>query len=203
MGAILGVRFVHRFPELVTAYVGINQPVNRVAEEERTHQFVLQESKTRNNKKAIKDMENMVPPVNGAFASTDDLVTQRTWLTKFSGVSYKKNALWFNLSYIFSSHLSWKDRARFMKGFAFSSKSLWGELNSTNLMENVIEVKVPIYFIMGKYDRISHDTAKEYIEAIKAPYKELIIFEESGHFACFEEAERFNDLMINRVAKGA
>lgn len=199
MGAILGALFIERHPELVAAYVGINQPVNRVEEEERTHQYVLNESKKRQNQKALKQLQRVIPPVNGSFASTDDLVTQRTWLTKLGGVTYKKNALWFNLSYIFSSHLTWTERAHFMKGFAFSSTTLWNQLNATNLFESVTEYKVPVYFIMGLHDKISHDTIKQYMQVVNAPRKELVVFEASGHFACFEEAERFNEFMINRV----
>jgi proline iminopeptidase len=203
MGAILGVQFIARHPELVAAYVGINQPVNRVEEEERTHHYVLTQSKERRNLKALKQMQRMRPPMNGSFESTDDLVTQRTWLTKFGGVTYKKNALWYNLSYIFSSHLTWAERARFMKGFAFSSTALWNQLNATNLLELVTEFKVPVYFIMGLHDKISHDTVARYMQVIKAPRKELIVFEQSGHFACFEENERFNEFMINQVKSEA
>ena len=90
-----------------------------------------------------------------------------------------------------------------MEGFAFSSTALWNELNSTNLLESVTEFKVPVYFVMGLHDKISHDTLQQYVPVIKAPRKELIVFEQSGHFACFEEAERFNDLMINRVKREA
>lgn len=201
MGAILGMKFIHRYPEVVHAYIGINQPVDRPSEEERTQQFVFKEAVRRNQRKAIDAIKQMEPPVKGSFASTDDLVLQRTWLTKFGGVTYKKNAVRFNLSYILSSHLTWKERIRFMKGFAFSSRTLWAELNATNLMDIIPEVKVPVYFIMGRHDKIVHHTIENYYEMISAPYKELIVFEESGHFACFEEAERFNDLMIHKVLR--
>lgn len=201
MGALMGLQLVHKYPELVTAYIGINQPVNRIEEEEKTHRFVLEESERRKHRKAISAMSGMPFPVRGSFRSSSDLVTQRTWLTKFGGVTYRKNAVFFNLSYIFSSHLTWGERTRFMKGFAFSSETLWNELNSTNLQEIVRAVKVPVYFVIGKHDKISHATAAEYIEVLDAPYKELAVFEESGHFACFEEAERFNRFMISQVKR--
>ena len=34
---------------------------------------------------------------------------------------------------------------------------------------------------------------------LKAPKKELIWFEKSAHFPCFEEAEKFNTLMVDKV----
>lgn len=199
MGALMGLQFAERHPELIQAYVGINQPVDRIREEERSYEFTLQEAKRRNIRKAIRALEEVGPPVNGSYKSINDLVTQRTWLTKFGGVTYEKSGLWINLHYIFSSHLTWKERTRFMKGFGFSSTALWGELNSTSLFDKIKEVQVPVYFIMGEHDRIVHDTVIRFAEVIRAPYKELIVFEKSGHLACFEEAERFNDIMIRKV----
>lgn len=201
MGALLGMQFIKRNPDVVAAYVGINQPVHRAEEEERTQQFVIAESRRRNHRKAIREMEAMRPVINGSFATMKDLVKQRTWLTKFGGVTYKKQAVWFNLSCLFSSHLTWTERLRFMKGFAFSNQCLWNELNRMNLLEDVLEVEVPVYFIMGRHDRIVHDTIQHYIQLLSAPKKELIVFEQSGHFACFEEAERFNQVMIDIAAR--
>ncbi|GAA0360746.1 alpha/beta fold hydrolase [Bacillus horti] len=201
MGAVLGVLLIKQIPSLVHAYVGINQPINRIEEEERSFAFTLDEAYRRNNRKAIKDLSAVGKPERGMYPRVQDLVTQRKWLTTFQGVTYKKNAMWINLHYILSSHLSWKERFQFMKGFSFSTETLWGELNSINLSETALKLEVdcPIYFIMGRYDRISHDTVEEYFKHMDIPKKELIIFENSGHYACFEEPEKFNKLMIQTV----
>ncbi len=45
--------------------------------------------------------------------------------------------------------------------------------------------------------------AEHYFNQLKAPNKELIWFENSAHFPIVEEQEKFNDLLINRVLKGA
>ncbi|GFN31393.1 alpha/beta fold hydrolase [Paenibacillus xylaniclasticus] len=67
MGAVLGAQFAARHPERIAVYVGINQPVNRVEEEERTHQYVLTESKKRHITKAMQQLERIKPPIMGAL----------------------------------------------------------------------------------------------------------------------------------------
>ena len=196
VGAVLGLLFVQKFPELVEAYVGINQPVKRDEEEIRSYQFALSMAKAKNHKKAILQLERIGSPKNGFYHSVDDLVTQRTWLTKFNGVTYKLKAASVNIHYILSSHLTLKEKLSFMKGFGFSSTHLWDELTKINFFHLVSEVNVPVYFIAGKHDRIVFsDRLKEYYDFLKAPKKEIYFFEESGHYACFEEANKFNLIM--------
>ena len=54
-------------------------------------------------------------------------------------------------------------------------------------------------FLMGQHDKICHNLVEEYYEKLQAPYKELVIFDESAHLACFEEPEKFMDFMCNNV----
>jgi len=60
--------------------------------------------------------------------------------------------------------------------------------------------RIPVYFFLGRHDYgVPAVVAEKYFEIIKAPKKELIWFEESAHFPCFEEAEKFNTLMVDKV----
>ena len=69
-----------------------------------------------------------------------------------------------------------------------------------NLFEQIPEVKVPIYFFLGRHDnQISAAVAEKYFNSITAPKKELIWFDQSAHSPCFEEAEKFNTLMVEKV----
>ncbi len=113
----------------------------------------------------------------------------------------KKNALSINIHSLLSTHLNWRERLRFMKGFSFSAEHLWSEFTNCNLYSEVPVLKLPVYLIMGRHDRIVHDLCEGYVEKLEAPYKELIIFEQSGHLACFEEPEKFIKLMNKIAAK--
>ena len=54
-----------------------------------------------------------------------------------------------------------------------------------------LNYEVPIIFFMGLYDlHTPYETAKEFMEEIKAPYKQFITFKYSSHFIMFEEPEK-------------
>lgn len=200
VGAIIGLYFASRFPEIIDAYIGINQPVNRKVEEKLSYEFTLETARKKNNKKAIKQLNQIGFPENGTYKSFKDMVIQRTWVTKFKGVTHKKNAAFINIHYLLSTHLTFKEKLNFMKGFGFSATHLWDEITAMNLFHSVPEVKIPVYIFAGKYDQIVNvDLIEEYFNLLKAPSKKLYIFENSGHYACFEEGDRFNNIMINEV----
>lgn len=61
---------------------------------------------------------------------------------------------------------------------------------------------MPVYFIMGRHDRICHPSQLEHYAAqLKAPKVGLIVFEHSDHLASFEEPEKFNEFMTHAVKK--
>jgi pimeloyl-ACP methyl ester carboxylesterase len=63
-------------------------------------------------------------------------------------------------------------------------------------------LQIPVYILQGKNDyNTNYSVAKEYFDLLKAPKKEFVSFEKSGHFAAFEEPEKFNSFMIDRVLK--
>ncbi len=64
------------------------------------------------------------------------------------------------------------------------------------------DLKIPIYFLQGKYDYLTNSSvAKEYFDLLNAPKKTFIEFDKSAHFVPFEESEKFNKILINRILK--
>lgn len=203
-GAAIGLLFIKKHPELVHAYVGINQPVFRAEEERRSYDFVLQTAKEKMDVKAYKRLEDIGRPEKGTYNSINDMVTQRKYVTKYRGVAHKKNAALINMNYLLSPHLHFKEKLLFMKRFGFSSTHLWDEFTALNFFQLVPAVEVPIYIIAGLHDQIvPFDLVEKYYKELAAPFKQLIVFEESAHLACFEEAGRFNEIMAADVIREA
>lgn len=199
-GATMGLRFAKLYPELVYGFVGINQPVHRALEEKLSYEYVLEKARKMGDKKSLAQLTKIGSPRNGLYENENDLVTQRKILTKLGGITYKKNAFELNiLSNLFTPELSWKEKITFFKGFQFSAKHLWDEFMTINFFKEIPSIEVPVFFVMGQHDKICHNLVEEYYEKLQAPHKELVIFDESAHLACFEEPEKFMDFMCNKV----
>lgn len=80
-GSELGVWYTQRFPENVQSYVGIGQVVDAARNETLSWDFTVQEAKKRNDKRALKVLLEIGPPVDG-FYKDDKMLVQRNYLNK-------------------------------------------------------------------------------------------------------------------------
>ena len=197
-GSILGLSIVQRYPELFYAYIGIGQVVNIRENEKISYQFVYEEAKKIGNKKALKQLEKIQPYTGENIKS---LKIQRKWLAKFGGFMHGEKSMWPLIKIgLFSPEYSIKDMFKFYKGINFSTEKLWVDMFKINFFNQVPEIKVPVYFCVGKYDyNTPFELVERYYEQLQVPKKKLIWFEKSAHNPNFEEPQKFDELLINQV----
>jgi pimeloyl-ACP methyl ester carboxylesterase len=83
----------------------------------------------------------------------------------------------------------------------FSQRTLWAEISQLNLETSVPELKMPVFFLIGRHDhQVAAKTSAAYFEKLVAPTKRLVWFEDSAHMPPFEEPEKFNSMMAELVA---
>jgi len=202
-GSILGVNLVQRYPEDFYAYVGVGQGVNVFDNESLSFKFTLEKAIADKNEEAIKELkgiEKRYPPHGNA--QLEDLKIQRKWLGYYGGAIYCER----NANKIFSrikmENNPLYDAEKAQAGNDYSFPMLFDELMRVNLMKSAPKLEVPVYFINGRHDYNTPVILVEaYAELLDAPYKEIIWFENSAHWIPFEEPEKFNDVLINKVRK--
>lgn len=201
-GTLLGTLYCSKYPRDIAAYVGIGQISDIQKSERLSYQFTLGEAKKRKNNKALKDLQS----INGASGSDiEDVRKQRKWLVKFGGHVYGHSSLlrYFIPKLLSVDEYSWADIIRLKLGSKISTNALWSEIFDVNFFEQVPSLDVPTYFFLGRHDYcVPSALAAEYFEYLRAPFKKLIWFENSGHNPPFEEPERFNEIMISLKGEG-
>jgi pimeloyl-ACP methyl ester carboxylesterase len=197
-GSILGILCVQRYPELFYAYIGIGQVINIRENEKLSYDFVNKQAKILGNEKALKQLEK-IQPYTGE--NIKNLKIQRKWLAKFGGFMHGEKSMWPLIKIgLFSPEYSIKDIFKFYKGINFSMENIWSKLFEINFFNQVSEIKVPVYFCVGRYDyNTPFELVERFYEQLKAPKKKLIWFEKSAHNPNFEEHQKFNDLLINQI----
>jgi len=202
-GTSLGIRVVQRYPELISTYVGISQVVNMIDNEIVSHKFTLEEAKKRGNKKAIRQLKKLKPPYANSIR---ELSKQRKWLNKFGGALYNHTSIWPLFKELFGApEYTLLEILRYLRGSLFTLTSMWKEyVEKTDSIDDVRKLDVPVYFITGRYDfNAPFELVEKYYEKLQAPKKELIWFEKSAHSPNFEEPEKFNEVMIEKILKGS
>jgi len=100
-----------------------------------------------------------------------------------------------------ASEYTIEDRLNLVRDPYFSVQSLWKDMKKIDLIEQAPEIKVPVYFLIGRHDIIvSHVLAEKYFNNLIAPRgKKLVWFEESAHRPQAEEVDKFVNVMLENV----
>ncbi|PZA18826.1 alpha/beta fold hydrolase, partial [Modestobacter versicolor] len=121
-------------------------------------------------------------------------------LLKLGGERYNKtNYTDWIFSIWGSREYSFFDLIRYGKASGFSAGNIIfdPDFNNIDFFKQIPEVKVPVFFISGAYDyNTPWELVQKYASEIKAPKKEFIKFEKSGHSPVFEEPKKFNDEIL-------
>jgi proline iminopeptidase len=179
----------------------VNQTVDRAAEEERTYSLVLAEAQRRRDQKALSKLAQIGRPKGGLYGTMDDLFYIKGLTQKWRMIAHTPGAFrrW-GLAMLLAPEIGWRDLPGFFKGMISGMKLLWPQFCHYNFFEQVTELKVPVFLVVGRHDPyMSADLAERWLAQLQAPVKELFVFEQSGHIACYEEPERFNEIMIKQV----
>jgi pimeloyl-ACP methyl ester carboxylesterase len=195
-GSAIGSIYAARFPGKVAAYIGSGQVGDAVAGEAASYAFTLAEAQRRGKRRLVETLRAIGPPPH----SGEEVFTQRTTLTRLEG-GMRPKALWkMGRALLHSPETSVLDLPRTMRGFRFSLDAMWQEASRLDLAALVPALQVPAFFFLGRHDHwVPAATSAAYIDALAAPSKRLVWFEESGHEPFVDEPAKFNALMIELV----
>ena len=179
-GNVLGFYIVKNHPELLYSYFAVNPVVSQLASEKELLKTLKIHFKE--NSLATKELAM----VNVPFKNDEDLFYLRKWLFYKDGKKYVTSN-------------------DFKNGFLQWSKiwlPVWNEVMNINLPKTLKKVNCPIYFFVGKNDiQTSTKITKEYFERLKAPQKDLFLFENSAHQIHQDEPEKFQNTIIQILEK--
>jgi proline iminopeptidase len=202
-GSILGLWMAHEHPELIYAYVGVGQFVNFEQNEEVAYQDALQQARKSHNEQAIKELESIAPyPTPDADKRKEQVA--RNWEGRLlgpppSGVSFTDGGRLLT-DLVSAPEYSLADDYGFLRGMSFSLDTFFPQVTKVDLTQVGLEFRAPIFFFEGRYDQYCPSSLIwDYAQTIKAPQKEFVWFDNSGHFPFFEEQQKFADELFQRV----
>jgi pimeloyl-ACP methyl ester carboxylesterase len=157
---------------------------------------VLERARAEHNQKAIRILEQL----GGSDTySTSGKFLQRRWLFRYGGLVHSLD-LWALASILFDAReYSIGDCIRYlrMSGLKFSIPRMRDELLALNLLQEIPELSVPVWFFEGRHDYTAPFVfAEQFCAALVAPSKSLVWFEESAHPLDVEEPEKFQRELI-------
>ena len=174
-GNVLGFDMVKNHPEWLHAYLAVNPVVSQMDSENELLQTLKLHLK--DNPAASKELAQVAAP----FATEQDLFYLRKWLF------YKEGK-----KFVFDPEFK-----AFFGEWAKTWTPVWTDVMRIDLRQTLPAVQCPVYFFVGKNDiQTSAGITTGYFEKLRAPNKQLFLFEHSGHQIHQEEAEKFQHTII-------
>ncbi|MDQ3625076.1 MAG: alpha/beta hydrolase [Verrucomicrobiota bacterium] len=194
-GSLVAARAVAREPDLFAAYIGIGQVVNIPEAEGTLYAEALAEAHRRRLVKAVRDLERAGPPP--WEDSADKKLAKRCWKRFAPPLPNKMTPLRFAALAFTSPAYTPLDFVKVPFGAKMSFDRLEDEIYAADLFREVPRIEVPVYFFMGRHDRVVSDAVlARYFRALHAPCgKRLVWFEKSGHVPHLEEPDKFRAVM--------
>lgn len=206
-GSLLGTKLAYTYPEHLYAFVGFGQFVDGELNEKLSYEFALEEAKKANDQKSIDKLVKLGPPVMACYkGGYDGMLIQREVMNKYGGYSKKNKSSSYvgglAKAYLFSGEYTPLDIIGVLLGNRIVLEKMWPEIGRCKLPDECINFKIPYFIFDGKLDKNTpSELVENYYSKINAPYKELIWFEESGHNPLIDEADKFKELLKDRLTK--
>ena len=174
-GNVLGFYIVENHPELLHSYFAVNPVISQLTSEMELLKILKVHFKE--NTIASKELAD----VNIPFKIDEDLFYVRKWLFYKEGKEYVTSDAFKN------GFLKWSE----------TWSPVWNEVMNIDLPKTLMEVNCPVYFFVGQNDiQTSTEITENYFKELKAPKKDLYLFENSGHQIHHDEPEKFQNTII-------
>ena len=194
-GSALGVLYAARFPEKVAVYIGSGQYGDAAAGEEASYEYALGEAQRYGKRRALEKLREIGPPPHNA----EQLWTERTVVMRLEG-GMRPRAIWKFARALRGPESSVFDLPRTMRAFRWTLGAMWEETARLDLLDLAPALEMPVFFFLGRNDHwVPPEAGLAYFEALKAPQKEFVWFERSGHEPFVDEPAKFNAAMAELV----
>lgn len=196
-GSIIGVMLVQKYPQDYAAYIGMGQMVNPGKSELLAKDYVVQQATLRKDTATLAALAKIPFNQDGSYRNgLAGLMQFRMLSDKY--LTSKEEVELPNPMQLYNDYkvLDWMTPV--MRTGKMLDKYITG--GNINFMQRPT-FQLPVYLMVGKYDyTTSADLAKQYFAAIKAPKKQLFLFEHSGHAPSWQEPQLFRTRLLQIAA---
>jgi pimeloyl-ACP methyl ester carboxylesterase len=187
-GSIIGLELARRHPDWLHAYIGMGQMIYGPDNERLGYDWALQAARADHNDKAVRELTALAPyPRADGTVTVPQIVKQREWVIHYGGLTwgrsdfdYAQDAARFSPDYT-RKELSPED------GIGQSLPRLLPAMMAWDV-RNVTHLDCPVFIFAGRHDyETPSQLAIDWVTALHAPRKGLVMFENSAHMMELEE----------------
>ena len=185
-------------PDAISAYVALSPALSMQENERVGYERLLAIARERGDTDALAELEALAPYPGDL--TPERLAAQRAWVQRYGGLAaYRDNAEFFLKAARLSPDYDLEDRQAIDAGGEASITTLLPTLMQVDF-RSVTQTPFPVVLFVGRHDLTTPPEVSEaWFEALTAPSKTIVWFENSGHLAPHEEPGHFLLALIEDV----
>jgi len=199
-GSIVGLHLAQQYPEDYRTYVGIGQVIHMRRGIELSRQWLTEKATEKGDSETLAALSRLAEKDSSFCRSElDCFLKQYELIRKYGGATHNPQAETEEekAMVLYEDYRSYD----WYKGFEFSAQRLEKDMFDTDLTF-IRKLELPALFLEGRHDwNVPSVLTEQFMEALEAPKKELVWFEDSGHGLLYEEADRFNSILAQKLPK--
>jgi pimeloyl-ACP methyl ester carboxylesterase len=184
-GSAVALEMARRRPDLFYAYVGTGQSVDTQRAGALTFQLLSERVRSEHDAKAIDQLGALGPP---PYADASRMTLEQRLVADHPAASERA----WGLDFLFVPGYSLRESFELLGGATQHRSKLLAEDLHYNAESRGKRFEVPVFFIQGSEDiQAPLQLAAEYMAAISAPRKALVVIKGGGHNAFIFYSQRF------------
>jgi pimeloyl-ACP methyl ester carboxylesterase len=193
-GAMLGALVAARAPGSFHALIGVGQAVDTRDGYALRYDAALRQARATGNAEAVRELEGVGAP---PWSSLEGYGVVGKWNAAFGNVLRGITPDALEAIVARSPFHDAADAERSGRGAALSTMAMLEPLNALDLRRRVTRIDAPVYVLHGRFDLAApSELALGWLEALQAPRKTWVWFEQSAHFPMYEEPAKFDNELL-------
>ncbi len=194
-GTLLGVRAVQQRPDLYAAFVGTGQMVDVAQTDRIIYADTLAWARSSGNAPLAEQLVAIGPPPYTDILNYEPALSYLDEVYPYDHTPNAEGAGGFS-SNLTPTEYALIDTVHAFGGFLDTFAAIYPGIQGIDLRRDATTLAVPVYVVEGRHEiHARSDLAHEWLAGLRAPYKELVVFDTSGHRPLFEQPDRFVALM--------
>ena len=201
-GSFLAAHLIPRAASKIAVYVGTGQVGDMVESERVFFEFALAQARQRGHEKALADLARAGNYPTGTARDHRFRPVVRGWARQFGFTRGTDLAGARNQTALMDTEeYSLRDIYGYLKGTLFSqalADALFDPAQQP--LRTALDLPVPVVLLSGAHDSFTATAvAQRYFDALRAPSKRQVVFDQSGHWPMIDEADAYLDALREHV----
>ena len=204
-GSTLGVLAVQRRPDLFHAYIGSGQMVSQRVTDQIIWRDLLKHASSTGDWALYDQVLTLGEPPYAdspwAYSTVMGLYPLlETPYTPPASYIERGEASGVGMFGVGGREYGFLENANLLRGLLDTFSLLYPQLQDVDFRTDVPSLEVPVWLLDGRHEiRGRRELAHEWFEALEAPTKQLVTFDDAGHAVAFEELDSLYRLLVDEI----